>query len=423
MKVGAKPTITFVVQRSFADVVGGAEQLARAWARLLAEYANVRILTSAAVDSATWENALPLGESREEGFVVQRFAVARPRGNDFHRLHALMLDRAQGARSGRPIAGLPWNRLTRLPSPGFSGLSVDFPLALEREWIRSQGPYCPQLLDFLAKDSSDRYVFVSYLYPTTVFGLEQTSPERSYVVPTLHDELPAYFSTVTHAMRRAAGRIWISAAERRLGERLWRLQETEAPILSMPLQSEPVLGAQSAPRRTSPRAARLLYCGRIDRGKGVAELVDFVRRYTKQSGRPVELHLIGKVMMSLPKHSFLHVHGFVSEVEKRRHMRDCDVFVMPSMHESLSITVLEAMSAGRPVLVNAGSEVLSDHVAESGGGRTFDSFAAFVRSLDELLSNDGLRTSIGAAGRKYAQATTDPIRLRQALLRALHLIE
>ena len=44
--------------------------------------------------------------------------------------------------------------------------------------------------------------------------------------------------------------------------------------------------------------------------------------------------------------------GFVSEEQKASLLRHCELLVMPSFLESLSLVMLEAWTLGRPVLVN-----------------------------------------------------------------------
>ncbi len=400
-----RPSVAFVVQRFGADIVGGAEQLARAWAGLLADEADVMVLTTTARDDRTWANELAPGRERMDGYEVVRFSVERTRGDYFHRLHA-MLQNTDG-----PWRGLP-------PRPGRPGFSH----ALEREWLRAEGPLAPGLLKHIEQLRDLRcIVFFSYLYPTTVFGLERARA-RSVLVPTLHAELPAYFDTVREAARGAQGRIWISRGERELSGRLWDLPE--GPLVGMPLpvgsQDAGTRGLEHLPGR-GEEPHRILYVGRLDPGKGVGDLIAFHRRFVETEGLPVELLLCGRQPMPLPDSPDVRLLGFVSEEEKRGWMRSAEVFVMPSAHESLSITLLESMLEGTPVLVNLHSAVLRDHVELSGGGLTYRSYAEFATGLRRLLGSASLRQELGQSGRTYARSMTNPDAIRSALREALGL--
>lgn len=81
-----------------------------------------------------------------------------------------------------------------------------------------------------------------------------------------------------------------------------------------------------------------------------------------------------------------------------------DIFVLPSRHEPFGIVVLEAWSAGRPVVV---TEVggLRHLVREGENGWFFPSgqVAPCVARVAELLRDPAARTALGAAGRRLAR--------------------
>ena len=63
--------------------------------------------------------------------------------------------------------------------------------------------------------------------------------------------------------------------------------------------------------------------------------------------------LVGTPALPIPEHPKVRHLGYVSEDEKFALLAACDVLLMPSAYESLSVVVLEAWAMGRPVLVNA----------------------------------------------------------------------
>lgn len=97
----------------------------------------------------------------------------------------------------------------------------------------------------------------------------------------------------------------------------------------------------------------------------------------------------------------------------------CDVFVLPSMHEPFGIVVLEAWSAGRPVIVNhvGGLKALVRH-GENGlfihptSEATATDLAA---QLQLLATTPSLRRQLGEAGREEARAVYDWNRIAQQL--------
>lgn len=88
-----------------------------------------------------------------------------------------------------------------------------------------------------------------------------------------------------------------------------------------------------------------------------------------------------------------------------------DVFVLPSLHEPFGIVVLEAWSAGRPVVCSriGGLRAL---VEDGRTGLCFDPEAGdaagqLAAHLDRLARDPSLRQSLGAAGRKEAVGRYD----------------
>jgi len=97
----------------------------------------------------------------------------------------------------------------------------------------------------------------------------------------------------------------------------------------------------------------------------------------------------------------------VSEEEKFALIAGCDVLVLPSPYESLSVIVLEAWAMGRPVLVNSACKVLEGQCVRSGGGLFYRGYSEFAEALRRLLADAGLRRSLGEAGRRYVAAEYD----------------
>ena len=73
--------------------------------------------------------------------------------------------------------------------------------------------------------------------------------------------------------------------------------------------------------------------------------------------------------------------------------------VLPSPHESLSLTVLEAWAAGKPVLVNAISVTLVGQCRRSNGGLWYGDYDEFAAALTMLDEETGAR--LGAQGRTF----------------------
>jgi glycosyltransferase involved in cell wall biosynthesis len=147
----------------------------------------------------------------------------------------------------------------------------------------------------------------------------------------------------------------------------------------------------------------VLYAGRIDAGKGCAEMLSFFELLRQRSPSPVDLVLIGRMALPDLDQTGVRYLGYLPEEEKGAAIAGARAVVCPSSYESLSIVLLEGMALGVPGLVNARSEVLKDHCLRSNGGLFYDDADEFVEALDLLVSQPSLRDTLGANGSVYVR--------------------
>lgn len=363
--------IAIVIQRSHASIVGGAEALAWTYATLLKEKYQVEIITTTAVDAVLWTNELPEGIETRDGVLIRRFHVDHGRTLYWHALH---------------------ERLLKLFDSGVK--KIHWTLALQEEFIIRQGPYSQKLLNFLSEEHLNykKIIFFTYLFPTTYLGIRCCLERQIFLVPTLHDEAPAYFSAYALMAARTRCLLWNTQAEKKLGLKLWGERTGE------------VIGTVMDTREYAP--ARLgypyiLYCGRIDTHKGCPRLVEYFERYKQDHPSALRLIMTGEDTIGLSSTEEIELKGFVSENDKFSLMSGAEVFVMPSPNESLSIVTLEAMVQRTPVLVNGSCEVLVDHVTESRGGMIYSNYEAFSTALNHLCGGGGTIKEMGDLARAY----------------------
>ena len=151
-----------------------------------------------------------------------------------------------------------------------------------------------------------------------------------------------------------------------------------------------------------PAGPFLLYGGRIDAGKGCAELVEFFNGY-KHDGGTADLVLMGARLMPLPPVPWIRYAGMLSEADRLRALETATVVVVPSPLESLSLLALEAMAVGTPVLCNARADVLVDHCRRSNAGLFYENRDEFVECASLLLADRGLRERMGRNGVTYVR--------------------
>jgi len=166
-----------------------------------------------------------------------------------------------------------------------------------------------------------------------------------------------------------------------------------------------------------PAPLKIVMLGSINRNKGQDLLLQAFSRLDRQD---VTLHLYGTVGLS--------AHGFVAGLKRfvaeqgvadrvffpgptsdaPRVFREAAILVHSSLNECLSISVLEAMSFGVPVIANriAGmDEIITD--GQNGYLVPPGDVAQLAARIDQLLDDPELRQRIGAAGRRNVEQRFD----------------
>jgi glycosyltransferase involved in cell wall biosynthesis len=368
----AKGKIAFIVQRYGLEVNGGAELLCRRVAEHLTPYHEVHVITSCALDYIRWKNHYPAGTERINGVHVHRFPVDRPRNpRRFRRLTQRIL-------SGR--------------RPFFDQL----------EWMRRQGPFSTPLFDFIQhrRDDFEAFVFFTYLYPTTYFGL-QLVPERSALVPAAHDEPFLYLDLFRPLFHLPRFLVYSTEAERRLVEQTFANGYLPNATVGIGIDVPAEVDGERFRQKYDLRPRFILYVGRVDNAKNCPELFDHFIRFKQEHPGDLKLVLMGKAVIPVPRHPDIVSLGYVSENDKFDGMAAASVLIVPSLYESLSIVMLEAWSVATPVLVNGWCDVLRENCERSRGGLYYQNYAEFVAKLECLLAESDLRDRLGEQGAGY----------------------
>ncbi|WP_295217533.1 glycosyltransferase family 4 protein [Ruminococcus sp.] len=374
--------IAIVNQRYGLEVNGGSEYYARLIAERLANRYEVEVLTTKAVDYTTWKDWYARDVETIHGVTVRRFPVERLRARDFNSYNeAYLQELSQGQRS----------------------------LAKERTWFEKQGPYSPACIRYIRKhkDDYDVFIFVTYLYYLTVMGLPEVA-DKAIFIPTAHEEPYLHFLTYENLFTRPKAFVFLTDEERKLVRR--QFPKTE-PIpcdvmgtgVDIPCDPDP---AQFR-RQYGITDPYLIYVGRIDEGKDCPMLFRYFMEYKKRCGGDLKLVLMGKAVCRIPKHPDIISLGFVPEEDKFHGIAGAKALVLPSKFESLSISVLEAMSLSVPVLVNGACAVLKGHCTKSNGGLFYANYFEFEGAVQYLLHHPVEYMQMCANARAYITRNYD----------------
>lgn len=370
--------ILYVVQRYGEKIIGGSEAACRAFAEnLVTRGHEVEVLTSCAQNYTDWSDEYESGTEVVGGVKVHRLPVMQERSPaTFGPIH---------------------EHLMRDPD--------SLPLFEQQRWARLMGPDLRGQRSWLAANSTqfDIVVFMTYLYATATLGLPVLAGRVPTILqPTAHDEPPAYVPLYQSLFRLPDAFLFFTEEERQVVKSIYGVNPVGKVVgIGIPQEESP----------GNPRLARellaigedpyLVYVGRLDVSKGVAELIRYFVAFKERTGRELHLVLLGAGDVEIPQNDFIKNAGFVDEETKRNVIAGAVALVQPSYFESFSIVLCEAWVQGRPALVQGKCAVLRGQSMRSAGAIPYEGYAEFETSLEYLLDNPEVADSMGRAGQRY----------------------
>jgi glycosyltransferase involved in cell wall biosynthesis len=241
---------------------------------------------------------------------------------------------------------------------------------------------------------------------------------------------PHVLSGVRVAEHGAAWHLWLDRATTQLVHRYvcvsravadftrsrLRLAEDRVVVIPNGIDYERFASAEPADLTAfglPPGRRAVTYIGRLERQKGVAELIEHSREWLAR--RPEhDLLVVGAgpmepLLKSLVERSGIasrvHLAGWRSDVPEI--LRASDLFVLPSHWEGMPNVILEAMAAGRPVVstdVEGVRELLGDAAGEQVVAK--GDYVAFAERIDSLLADEPARRRLATVNQVRAKNFT-----------------
>lgn len=366
--------LIFVTPRYGADVVGGSEAVMREAAHGLAARGwQVEVATTCARNHYTWDNEYPEGAAETGGLVVRRFPIVKDAG--------LPVDRGQ----------LEQAIARRAP------LTPD-----EQLWWVNGLFRVPALFEHLLREADQvrATVLSPYLFWTTIAGAT-VAPERTIVMPCLHDEPYAYLPLFPAALGGVARHWYLSDPERDLAARLG-LAPPQRDVVGAGVHIPAAYAPEKARARLGHDRPFVLYAGRREGGKGWDDLLTAFA-VAVDRGADLDLVTMGVGDATPPPALRDRVHdlGFVSEDEVPDWFAAATAYVQPSRNESFSRTIMEAWLAGTPVLANRESAVVAWHCERSGAGLLWRGVSELAAALELVAAAPGGLRDLARPGRAY----------------------
>jgi glycosyltransferase involved in cell wall biosynthesis len=364
--------LAIVVQRYGADINGGAELHARYIAERLSRHTTVEVLTTCARDYVTWKNELPAGVETVNGVPVRRFPVARVRHpEEFGRRSARVFEKRHS-------------------------------IADELRWLDSEGPASPALVSHVEQAARDLdfVLLFSYRY-YLAWHAARRIPGKAILVPTAERDAAIGLAIFQPIFRSVRAIMYNSPEERAMIGAAAGNTSVPGVVVGVGSDVPDRTDAERFRRRFKIRRPFAIYIGRIDENKGCAELFSHFQRYASAFPGGMDLVLIGRAVLDVPKHPRIHHLGFLEDRDKFDALAAADLLVMPSYFESLSMVALEAWALGKPVLANGRCDVLKGQCIRSNAGLYYENYEEFVEALYSLESNGPLNARLGRNGREF----------------------
>ena len=382
--------ICFVIQRYGIDVNGGAEVLCRNLAEQLLPFYDVHVFTTQAKDYITWKNEYHKSYEVINGVKVHRFKNLKKRNKK-------VLAEMNGDFE-KYVAG-----------------NED----LEKRWVIAQGPYCPDLIQELKKekDTFKKFIFFTYLYYPTIFGLPEVK-EKAILVPTAHDEPYIHMNLLKKIFCECRSLFYMTDVEKQLVNNLFHNSDILSATGGSGIEIPENINPERTKEKYSLTTPYLIYVGRIDHGKNVPLLIKYFEEYKKRNQSELELVLIGKKFINIPENKDIKHLGFVDEQDKYDLIAGSKALVLPSYFESLSLVVLEAMKLKVPVIVSSYCEVVKQHCIISNGGLYYSDYFEFEGILNWMNQHSDICAEMGENGFSYVNDnySWDVIRKKVKLL-------
>lgn len=345
---------------------------------------------------------------KENGYPVEVFSTCVPQASDPRGIN--VLPEGLSEEGSIPVRRflVKAQDLERYIPANLKLFKDDFTIEDEQAYIE-EDINSPDMYGYIREHKNEYsfFVFMPYLYGISINGAG-ICPEKSVLIPCLHDESYAYMHVFQSLMNDVRGVLFLSEPEKELAVRLYGLNETNMTVLGAQVDTgwEEECSAEAFREKYNIREQFILFAGRKDSGKKADELVEFFIRYKKEyPNSKKKLVFIGGGTLndSIPdeyRDDIIEL-GFVSSEDKHNAFAAAEFLCNPSQFESFSIVIMESWLASRPVLVSGKCPVTKSFCLKTNGGLFYDSYGEFAECVNFLSENENTANQMGLNGKRY----------------------
>jgi glycosyltransferase involved in cell wall biosynthesis len=358
------------------DIIGGAETEAKRIIENLTPIGIVVEVLTTCVESfySDWNiDYYPAGEEIINEIVVKRFPVRKRDTARFDRINKKLMKGSQ--------------------------VSETEEKAFMEEMVNS-----PDLYRYLKEFSKDYdyFMFIPYMFGTTFYGSLQC-PEKSILIPCLHDESYAHMKIYEKMFASAKGIIFHSHAEEAIAQKIYCIDGVRSKVIGGGVDSDFEGHPDHFRNKYNIDGKFLMYAGRKESGKNVPCMVDYFTRYIDTHKDGLKLILIGPGKADIPTKYLNRIIdlGYVAKQDKYDAYAAATAFCNPSVNESFSIVIMESWLCEVPVIVNSDCAVTREHCINSNAGLYYSNYEEFEACIEFYLDNTDIGKKMGRLGRKY----------------------
>jgi glycosyltransferase involved in cell wall biosynthesis len=178
---------------------------------------------------------------------------------------------------------------------------------------------------------------------------------------------------------------------------------------------DPRVAAEVQARRAADGGADILFVGRVVPSKAQHELVKALWTYRRLYDPAARLHLVGGTssyayskalfdfVEDLGLANAVRIAGEVSDSALAAYFEQCDVFLSLSVHEGFGVPLVEAMTAGLPIVARgAGAGAVTQTVGNAALVLQSGDPAYVAAALHRVCTDDALRRTLADNGRRRA---------------------